>query len=51
MYWLMDFLVSSMGTPRKNYDLSFEAVCSRVILQSIGIIVLKSKETRVVIYT
>jgi len=57
LYWLTDFpLIISWHMPRNNYgDLSRKQTNKHkeklVILQSIGIIVIIGKETRVVTYT
>ena len=53
-YWLTDFIVR--GMPRRNNygDLKKskqQEIQKFVILQSIGVIVVKSKETRMVTYT
>ena len=53
-YWLRDFplIIYWSHTPRINYGNLFKASKRvLVILQSIGIMVIKSKETRVITYT
>jgi len=57
VYWLTGFPIIIYCAPRNNYgDLSQKKQTNKykeifVILQSIGIIVMKSKETRVITYT
>ena len=51
VYWLMDFFTNNLLIARQKIitvDLSKKQKSIRKTLQSIGIIVIKSKETRVI---
>ena len=57
VHWLMDFPLIIYWAPRNNYgDFSKKKQTNKykkklIILQSIGIILTKSKETRMITYT